>query len=747
MSISRIMGAGLAGSTRKGDGANVNQVQFGNKLQGLPPTTGQDSNSLRAINNRAFGNQRNVVFCVNQLGGVGGIRGSNMFASTADGVGNCVPGPYEPNPGPGPVPEPGLGDTYESEPESDPEPEPKPETEADVSWQWYKDPYCDPSGSNGAIHESLDISGGEITFTQKGARAVSAPMKIADTKKTTCILLKYKFNDINEWNNFNFYATIRSDLEDVSNNYLGGDSKEFLYFPNGYYDGQATYSEKDDNGNKQTQVSDDYIEANDSFGQFAVGTKDYTAMVNIDTNLNDKDDGFIDASYNDAWNAHYNEVSDEMGDNNGNEYQFLPPLQPFPYNPALRDGNKVELNYVCPEIDFVETCGKVCAATAVHIEVSRLLEPDTSFTDASGIWGNVLKDGAINTLFEDLSLNFLYAAENPAFYNDDIMDYNNDDQDPKKVIMGQGVDRSCKLISGSTKRGQGYLHEKQIGWYDGNQNSYYDGILYQKGDANCYQKLNTEADIVKDPSNAINIEQNIMKQEPVYQLITFSEDGLKISWIADEGIAKDMYSECCENNTLISNENNVLEPSSEDANDDKLVPFIGAWQSGPEGAEWPLPGSSATCEDMPFVYYNTSWAGGFVYNDSSGCDCSLPAPIGGAFWQKYQNMNDTANEKNIYELTGERLHEANKDNNEYIVFYSSIWNVISDGSKQADKDGDKYGDWYAGMFNGLKCVTIMEDFVKYNNDKARKKVIDELDKINVNVSLEVVSYCNLTPAI
>ena len=135
MSRSRIMGAGLAGATRKGDGANVNQVQFGNKLQGLPPTTGQDSNSLRAINNRAFGNQRNVVFCVNQLGGVGGIRGSNMFASTADGVGNCVPGPYEPNPGPGPVPEPGLGDTYEPEPEPEPgvgdtyEPEPEPEPE------------------------------------------------------------------------------------------------------------------------------------------------------------------------------------------------------------------------------------------------------------------------------------------------------------------------------------------------------------------------------------------------------------------------------------------------------------------------------------------------------------------------------------------------------------------------------------------------------------------------------------------
>ena len=62
MSRSRIMGAGLAGATRKGDGANVNQVQFGNKLQGLPPTTGQSTNSLRAINNRAFGTKEMLYF-------------------------------------------------------------------------------------------------------------------------------------------------------------------------------------------------------------------------------------------------------------------------------------------------------------------------------------------------------------------------------------------------------------------------------------------------------------------------------------------------------------------------------------------------------------------------------------------------------------------------------------------------------------------------------------------------------------
>jgi hypothetical protein len=110
MSKARIMGAGLAGATRKGDGANVNQVQFGNKLQGLPPTTGKSTNfNLRAIKNRAWGNKRNVIFCMNQLGGVGGVRGSRMFLPSADGVGKCVPGEYL---GPGTEPEPEPSITY-----------------------------------------------------------------------------------------------------------------------------------------------------------------------------------------------------------------------------------------------------------------------------------------------------------------------------------------------------------------------------------------------------------------------------------------------------------------------------------------------------------------------------------------------------------------------------------------------------------------------------------------------------------
>jgi hypothetical protein len=35
-----------------------------------------------------------VIFCMNQLGGVGGVRGSRMFLPSADGVKDCFPGPY-----------------------------------------------------------------------------------------------------------------------------------------------------------------------------------------------------------------------------------------------------------------------------------------------------------------------------------------------------------------------------------------------------------------------------------------------------------------------------------------------------------------------------------------------------------------------------------------------------------------------------------------------------------------------------
>ena len=87
MSKARSMYAGSSGSNYS---VNKNSPGNGNhKWQGLPPTVGHARNA-RHINIEAGGNNRNVVFCMNQLGGVGRI--SNMFATTADGVKEPCPG-------------------------------------------------------------------------------------------------------------------------------------------------------------------------------------------------------------------------------------------------------------------------------------------------------------------------------------------------------------------------------------------------------------------------------------------------------------------------------------------------------------------------------------------------------------------------------------------------------------------------------------------------------------------------------
>ena len=84
MSKARSMYAGSSGSNY---GVNKNSPGNGNgKWQGLWPSVGHARNT-RHINIEAGGNNRNVVFCMNQLGGVGRI--SNMFATTADGVKEC----------------------------------------------------------------------------------------------------------------------------------------------------------------------------------------------------------------------------------------------------------------------------------------------------------------------------------------------------------------------------------------------------------------------------------------------------------------------------------------------------------------------------------------------------------------------------------------------------------------------------------------------------------------------------------
>ena len=91
MGYPRTMGAGLAGSTTKIYGnANVNQIQYGDKLQGLPPVTGR-RDPYRIYKTKAGGNapDRFRVFCVNQLGGIGMANKNSQFAPNADGLGWC----------------------------------------------------------------------------------------------------------------------------------------------------------------------------------------------------------------------------------------------------------------------------------------------------------------------------------------------------------------------------------------------------------------------------------------------------------------------------------------------------------------------------------------------------------------------------------------------------------------------------------------------------------------------------------
>jgi hypothetical protein len=92
----RNMGAGLAGSTSRSFKANVNQIQFGDRLQGLPPMLGIRRPS-EIYRSRAGGNApgRFRLFCINQLGNVGFGNKGSQFASNGDGVRPC-PSKYWP---------------------------------------------------------------------------------------------------------------------------------------------------------------------------------------------------------------------------------------------------------------------------------------------------------------------------------------------------------------------------------------------------------------------------------------------------------------------------------------------------------------------------------------------------------------------------------------------------------------------------------------------------------------------------
>ena len=63
----------------------TNRPYGGGTLQGLASTTNKRASSTRAIQNRAGGQNRNLIFNINQLGGVGN-RLNSQFGSNAGGV-------------------------------------------------------------------------------------------------------------------------------------------------------------------------------------------------------------------------------------------------------------------------------------------------------------------------------------------------------------------------------------------------------------------------------------------------------------------------------------------------------------------------------------------------------------------------------------------------------------------------------------------------------------------------------------
>ena len=90
MGYPKVMGAGCAGSTSRRLNVNVNQIQFGDKLQGLPPVTGKQR-PYKSIRAKEGGNlpDRERIYCINQLGGIGMSNKNSQFAANADGVGPC----------------------------------------------------------------------------------------------------------------------------------------------------------------------------------------------------------------------------------------------------------------------------------------------------------------------------------------------------------------------------------------------------------------------------------------------------------------------------------------------------------------------------------------------------------------------------------------------------------------------------------------------------------------------------------
>ena len=90
MGFPKRMAAALPNNVVKNHGANVNQIQFGDKLQGLVSVTNRRVGVNRYVRTQCGGQLpgRATIFCVNQLGGVGNVKNS-PFAPNADGVKEC----------------------------------------------------------------------------------------------------------------------------------------------------------------------------------------------------------------------------------------------------------------------------------------------------------------------------------------------------------------------------------------------------------------------------------------------------------------------------------------------------------------------------------------------------------------------------------------------------------------------------------------------------------------------------------
>ena len=86
MSKSRIMGAGTAGSTIYNTNVNLN-TSGGSKKQGLPFSLDGVLFNHKYIKTRATGNKRDVVFIMNQLGGVSSSSFSSSTHSYTHGDG------------------------------------------------------------------------------------------------------------------------------------------------------------------------------------------------------------------------------------------------------------------------------------------------------------------------------------------------------------------------------------------------------------------------------------------------------------------------------------------------------------------------------------------------------------------------------------------------------------------------------------------------------------------------------------